>query len=103
MSKSKLFSKHIGGEIAKGLETPEHNRMAEPTPKLTCAPLVPVGPTSATEYITISVAEYHFLTRAATILEVMLSDSSYDHRAVWDAAFDTMADMKKLADGGGKE
>lgn len=44
-----------------GCKTPEYRRMTEaPEPK---------PAERASEYITISVAEYHFLTKAATLLE----------------------------------
>ena len=36
----------------------------------------------ATQYITITVAEYHFLLKAATMLEVVINDPTYNHEAV---------------------
>ena len=40
----------------------------------------------ATEYITITVAEYHFLTKMAAMLEVITNDQTYDHTTVVNAA-----------------
>lgn len=37
---------------------------------------------TATQYITITVAEYHFLLKAATMLEVVVNDPTYNHEAV---------------------
>lgn len=37
---------------------------------------------AASEYITISVAEYVFLVKAATLLEVIANDPSYDGKAL---------------------
>lgn len=37
---------------------------------------------AASEYITISVAEYVHLVKAATLLEVIANDPSYDGKAV---------------------
>lgn len=37
---------------------------------------------AASEYITISVAEYVHLVKAATLLEVIANDQSYDSKAV---------------------
>ena len=37
---------------------------------------------AASEYITISVAEYVHLVKAATLLEVIANDQSYDGKAV---------------------
>lgn len=39
-----------------------------------------------TEYITITVAEYHFLTKMTAILEVITNDTTYDHTTVVNAA-----------------
>ena len=56
-----------------------------------------------TEYITITVAEYHFLTKAAAMLEVIVSDQAYDHNAVVEAVKNTVAAMKNPAEGGAAE
>ncbi len=46
-----------------------------------------------TETITITVAEYHFLTKAATLLEVILADKTYNHENVVEAVKNAMQDM----------
>ena len=69
--------------------TPEFRR---PTP----AP-APKPAERASEYITISVAEYHFLTKAAAHLEVILADKTYGHEAVVAAVRNAMEDMKRMA------
>lgn len=53
-----------------------------------------------TEYITITMAEYHFLTKAATMLEVIANDSAYDHTNVVNAVKDTIEAMKRTAEVG---
>ena len=45
------------------------------------------------ETITIPVAEYHFLTKAATLLEAVLADKSYDHKVIVDAVRAVVAEM----------
>ena len=45
------------------------------------------------ETITISVAEYHFLTKAATLLEAILSAGEYNPKPVVDAVRKTMQEM----------
>lgn len=55
-----------------------------------------------TEYITISVAEYHFLTKAATMLEVMMNADPYN-REVLMALQKTINDMKTSAEAGAAE
>ena len=56
---------------------------------------------TATQYITITVAEYHFLLKAATMLEVVANDPTYNHEAV-AAVKETMehvlSDLKAGAD-----
>jgi len=56
-----------------------------------------------TEYITITVAEYHFLTKAAAILEVICNDQTYDHTNVVNAAKETVEAMKRPAEAGAEE
>lgn len=50
----------------------------------------------ASEYITISVAEYHCLTKAATLLEILLNDNT-TYSSTLDAARRTVEDMKRQA------
>ena len=57
---------------------------------------------AADQYITITVAEYHCLTKAATLLEVVLNDSSSYHSAI-DAVKAVVADMAKTAEAGAAE
>ena len=42
----------------------------------------PAAKAAASEYITISVAEYVFLVKAAAMLEVIANDPSYDNKAL---------------------
>lgn len=60
-------------------------------------------PDRPTKYITISVAEYHFLTKAAAWLEVILADGTYSHQHTVDAVRDAVEDMKKAAEAGAAE
>ena len=53
--------------------------------------------------ITIPVAEYHFLTKAATMLETILADKSYDHRVVVDAVRTVVAEMIQQHEAGAAE
>lgn len=55
--------------------------------------LGPVELTGASEYITISVAEYHFLTKLATLLEAVLSADKYNPKPVVDAVRKTVEEM----------
>ena len=55
------------------------------------------------ETITISVAEYHFLTKAAAALEIILADKSYNHENVVSAVRNAMQDMVQLAEAGAEE
>ena len=57
----------------------------------------------ATQYITISVAEYHCLTKAAAMLEVIINDQTYDHTAVVNAVKETIEAMQRTAKEGAKE
>lgn len=78
-----------------GCETPEFRRMTKaPAPKPT---------KSATEYITISVAEYHCLTKAAAMLEVICNDTTYDHTTVVNAVKETVIAMRRTAEAGAEE
>ena len=78
-----------------GLHTPEfsHPRPA-PTPK---------PAERASEYITISVAEYHCLTKAATLLEVILSAKSYHVEAAVETVRTTVDSMIIRAEAGAAE
>lgn len=60
-------------------------------------------PDRATLYIAISVAEYHCLTKAATLLEVILADKTYNHENVVEAVRNAVADMRQVAEAGGEE
>lgn len=55
------------------------------------------------ETITISVAEYHCLTKAATLLEVILADKTYGHSDVVEAVRKTIQDMQAAAEAGAEE
>lgn len=70
-----------------GCETPEYRRMTPPPP-------MPQAD-RASEYITISVAEYHFLTKLSTLLEAVLSADEYNPKPVVDAVRKTVEEMTK--------
>lgn len=53
--------------------------------------------------VTISVAEYHCLTKAATLLEIILADKSYDHKTVVSAVRTVVAEMVQQAEAGAAE
>lgn len=55
------------------------------------------------EHITIPVAEYHFLTKAATLLEIILADKSYDHKTVVSAVRHVVEEMVQQAEAGAAE
>ena len=57
----------------------------------------------ATEYITISVAEYHCLTKAAAMLEVICNDQTYDHTAAVNAVKATIEAMQRTAEAGAQQ
>lgn len=59
----------------------------------------PAAKPAASEYITISVAEYVCLVKAATLLEVIANDPSYDSKAL-AAVKATVADMINRAGAG---
>lgn len=75
----------FGTPTPKHFETPEYRRMTPPP--------VPVPAERASEYLTISVAEYHFLTKAATLLEVVLNADWLNREHVVEAARKTVDDM----------
>lgn len=56
-----------------------------------------------TEYITITVAEYHCLTKAAAMLEIIANTQSYDHTAVVNSIKATIEAMQRTAEGGATE
>lgn len=62
----------------------------------------PTAEPVADEYITITVAEYVFLVKAATLLEVIANDPTYNHEAV-AAVRETVEDMRRLAGAGAAE
>lgn len=53
--------------------------------------------------ITITVAEYHFLTKAATLLEVILADKSYGHENVVECVRNTVEEMQRMAEAGAEQ
>lgn len=57
----------------------------------------------ATEYVTITMAEYHFLTKTAAMLEVIVNSNGYDHTTVVNAVKDTIEAMKSTAEAGAAE
>lgn len=75
--------------------SPEFRRMTE-APELKRAQ-------GASEYITISVAEYHCLTKAATLLEVILADTAHHYTGTVAAVRHTVEEMKRTAEAGAAE
>ena len=63
-------------------------------------PPAPVKPEMASKYITIAVAEYHCLTKAATMLEVILADDTYNHAEIVAAVKKTVQEMQRAAGAG---
>ena len=57
----------------------------------------------ASEYITISVAEYHCLTKAAAMLEIILADKTYSHENVVEAVRNAVKEMQRTAGAGAAE
>lgn len=62
-----------------------------------------VEPGMASKYITIPVAEYHFLTKAATLLETVLADKSYSPNTVVAAVRTVVQEMVQQAEAGAAE
>lgn len=56
----------------------------------------------ATQYITITVAEYHCLTKAATLLEVVANDPTFNREAV-KAVVATIEKMHRPAEAGAEK
>lgn len=63
---------------------------------------IPAAP-KPSELITISVAEYHFLTKAATLLEAILNAEDYSQPHVVKAVKNTVEEMKRTAEAGAAE
>ena len=59
----------------------------------------PAAKAAADQYITIPVAEYIYLHKQATMLEVIMRDSTYNHETV-EAAKDLYASMNDLGEAG---
>lgn len=76
--------------MKESLQTPENERRI-PAKK-------PVS-----ETITISVAEYHFLTKAATLLEAVMECEGYHRDGTVRAARKILQDMKCPAEAGAEE
>lgn len=55
------------------------------------------------ETITISVAEYHCLTKAAAMLEIILADKAYNHENVVEAVRNAVQEMQRTAEAGAAE
>jgi hypothetical protein len=64
---------------------------------------LPAEPGQASKYITIPVAEYHFLTKAATLLEIILADKSYSPNTVVAAVRTVVQEMVQQAEAGAAE
>lgn len=60
---------------------------------------VQLEPERATEYISISVAEYHCLTKAATMLEVILAADEYAAEKVVRSCRSVIEDIHRIVEG----
>lgn len=60
---------------------------------------VKLEPERTTEYISISMAEYHCLTKAATMLEVILAADEYDAEKVVRSCRPVIEDMRRIVEG----
>jgi hypothetical protein len=60
-------------------------------------------PEQASKYIAIPVAEYHFLTKSATMLEIILADKSYSPNTVVAAVRTVVQEMVQHAEAGAAE
>lgn len=58
---------------------------------------------TTSQYITITVAEYVCLTKAATMLEVIVNDKSFSHHATVEAVKATVRDMQRMAEAGAEK
>lgn len=58
------------------------------------------APAAADKYITITVAEYVFLTKAAAVLEIIINDTTYNHADVVEAAKVTVQEIARRAEEG---
>jgi hypothetical protein len=88
--------------LREALESAEQNESVSQVTVVNNAAL-PAEPEKATKYITIPVAEYHFLTKAATLLEIVLADKSYDHKIVVDAVRRVVEEMVQQHEAGAAE
>lgn len=79
----------------KGNVSQETANFQEETPETG----VQLEPERATEYISISVAEYHCLTKAATMLEVILAADEYDAEKVVRSCRSVIEDMHRIVEG----
>lgn len=82
-------------ELRHALEGVEHNANVsqETRPKQGPPDLGLPEPDKVTQHITITVAEYHCLTKAATLLEAVLKAEKYNPTPVVDAARIVMQEM----------
>lgn len=84
----------VGGRIVEALrgalEDAERNESVSQETVVNNAALV-AEPEQATKYITITVAEYHFLTKATTLLEAIMHAPMHDRHALIEAAQKTIA------------
>jgi hypothetical protein len=96
------------GNTKKGAEPMSENRQPNPNyrppasmhvSERTYTPEVP----KPDALITITVAEYHLLTKAATLLEAILAADVYNPKPVVDAVRDTIKEMQRMAEAGAEE
>lgn len=64
---------------------------------------LPPEPDKASEYITITVAEYHFLTKMATLLDTILAAEQYNPKPTVDAVRTVVAEMIQQHEAGAAE
>lgn len=89
-------------KLQEALAAAEQNESVSQETVVNNAVLV-AEPENATKYITISVAEYHCLAKAATLLEIIMAAKTYSVEAVVDAVRETVKEMVQQAEAGAAE
>ncbi len=89
-------------KLQEALAAAEQNKSVSQETVVNNAVLV-AEPEQATKYITIPVAEYHFLTKAATLLETILAAEQYNPKPTVDAVRTVVQEMVQQAEAGAAE
>lgn len=89
-------------KLRDALEAAEQNESVSQETAVNNTVLV-AEPGKASEYITIPVAEYHFLTKAATLLETILAAERYNPKPTVDAVRTVVEEMIQQHEAGAAE